>query len=166
MPTHCYEYAIIRVMPRVERQEFINVGLLLSCHPLRYLATRLDWDEARLKAFAPSLDLELVREYAQITQRVCQGEGRSAPCPCVSASTGWWHRAARSSSFPPCIQAFATIPARSWSACSTCWCALCPASLRNQNPAPGRSRPGWPGVLRAAKFRGAPGSAPNAPSRA
>ncbi|MGV3525487.1 MAG: DUF3037 domain-containing protein [Candidatus Sericytochromatia bacterium] len=81
MPTHCYEYAIIRVMPRVERQEFINVGVLLSCHPLRYLATRLDWDPARLLAFAPSLDLALIGEYAQITQRVCQGEGPIGALP-------------------------------------------------------------------------------------
>jgi len=75
VPMHVYEYAIVRVVPHVERQEFLNLGVLLSCHPLRYLAARLEWEPTRLLSFAPRLDLALIHDYAQITQRVCQGEG-------------------------------------------------------------------------------------------
>lgn len=58
MPTlHTYDYAIIRVVPRVEREEFINVGVIVSCPSAGHLQAAIEIDVARLQAFAPQLDL-------------------------------------------------------------------------------------------------------------
>ena len=57
-----YDYAIIRVVPRVDREEFINVGVIVSCPALDYLAARIELDEARLRALHPRIDLETVRQ--------------------------------------------------------------------------------------------------------
>lgn len=81
MPTCSYEYAIIRVMPRVERQEFINVGILLACQSKRYLEARIEWDPLRLKAFAPQLDLDLLKDYLDTIPLICQGQGQLGNLP-------------------------------------------------------------------------------------
>ena len=60
-----YDYAVIRVVPRVEREEFINVGVILSCEASRYLEARIELDEARLRALAPDLDIESVNRHLQ-----------------------------------------------------------------------------------------------------
>ncbi len=53
-----YEYAVIRVVPRVEREEFVNVGVILYCKDQRFLAFDYAIDDALMKRFAPSLDLD------------------------------------------------------------------------------------------------------------
>src|SRR3569623_967054 len=53
-----YDYAVVRVVPRVERDEFINAGILLSCQRARFLQARIALDEARLLALDPHVDLE------------------------------------------------------------------------------------------------------------
>src|SRR5205085_7102914 len=60
-----FQYAILRVVPRVERGERMNAGVVLFCRPRRYLAARAALDEARLAAFAPGLDLAEVREHLE-----------------------------------------------------------------------------------------------------
>jgi hypothetical protein len=70
-----YDYAIIRVVPRVEREEFVNVGVIVSCPALEYLAARIELDEARLRALAPELDLELIRENLASIPAICGGSG-------------------------------------------------------------------------------------------
>ena len=70
-----YDYAIIRVVPRVEREEFVNVGVIVSCPALEYLAARIELDEARLRALAPDLDLDLVRENLASIPAICAGSG-------------------------------------------------------------------------------------------
>ena len=60
MPTTTYDYAVIRVVPRVERGEFINVGVVLFCRTRRFLEARIEVDEQRLIAFAPELDFDEV----------------------------------------------------------------------------------------------------------
>jgi hypothetical protein len=72
-----YEYALIRAVPRVERGEFINVGVVLFCRERRYLAARLGLDEPRLRALSPGLDLELLREQLSHIPIICAG-GRPA----------------------------------------------------------------------------------------
>ncbi len=52
-----YDYAVIRVVPRVEREEFINVGVILSCERAGFLQARIEVDEARLRAIDPGADL-------------------------------------------------------------------------------------------------------------
>ena len=60
-PRNAFQYAIVRVVPRVERGECLNVGVVLLCRPRRYLGARMALDEARLRAFAPALDPATIR---------------------------------------------------------------------------------------------------------
>jgi hypothetical protein len=72
-----FEYAAIRVVPRVERDEFVNVGVVLLCRQRRFLAARLQLDEARLRALDPQLDLAALAEQLEHIPVVCAG-GRAA----------------------------------------------------------------------------------------
>lgn len=68
-----YDYAIVRVVPKVEREEFINVGVIVSCASRRFLEARIELDEARLCAIAPDLDLEMVRQHLAAIPIICAG---------------------------------------------------------------------------------------------
>lgn len=68
-----YEYAIIRIVPKVERGECINVGVILLAKNKNYLAMKYHLDEDRLRAFSEDFDLELVNEYLKAWERVCDG---------------------------------------------------------------------------------------------
>jgi len=70
---HTYDYAIIRVVPRVDRGELINVGVILSCPAVEFLEARIELDAARLLALDPSIDVEATREHLDIIPRVCRG---------------------------------------------------------------------------------------------
>lgn len=72
-----FEYAVIRVVPRVERGEYVNVGVVLFCRARRYLNVRFEVDRNRLNAFAPHLDLDAIEEQLQLIPPICAG-GRSA----------------------------------------------------------------------------------------
>lgn len=61
-----YEYAVIRYVPRIEREEFMNVGLIMMCKRRRWLKTQLEIDESRIKALCPLADVELLRRQAQL----------------------------------------------------------------------------------------------------
>lgn len=74
-----YDYAIIRVVPRVEREEFINAGVIVSCPALEYLAARIELNEPRLLALDPEIDLELVRENLASIPAICAGGQGSGP---------------------------------------------------------------------------------------
>ncbi|WNZ48015.1 DUF3037 domain-containing protein [Leptolyngbya boryana CZ1] len=74
MPNHfTYDYAIIRVVPKVEREEFINVGVIVSCGMKRFLDARIELDESRLLALDPTLDIEMIREHLAVIPKICQG---------------------------------------------------------------------------------------------
>jgi hypothetical protein len=70
---HLFEYAVLRVVPRVEREEFLNVGIIVYCRSLGFLQTRFELPEARLLALAPDLDLEEIAARLQAFERICQG---------------------------------------------------------------------------------------------
>ena len=70
-----YEYAYIRVVPRVERAEFLNAGVILFCRALRFLAACVALDEERLRALAPDLDVATVQAHLALYPRICAGEG-------------------------------------------------------------------------------------------
>ena len=74
-----FQYAIVRVVPRVERGECMNVGVVFFCRPRRYLAARIALDEARLAAFAPDLDATEVRAHLDAMARIAAGEPDSGP---------------------------------------------------------------------------------------
>lgn len=72
---HSYDYAYIQVVPRVERCEFINAGVILFCRTQRFLAAQIHLDEARLLALAPYLSSATVRTHLELIPRICAGEG-------------------------------------------------------------------------------------------
>ena len=74
-----YDYAVIRVVPRVEREEFINVGAILSCQADGYLAAAVALDEARLLALDPKVDLDTVRRHLAAIIAICEGGPGSGP---------------------------------------------------------------------------------------
>jgi hypothetical protein len=68
-----YDYAIIRVVPRVERAEFVNVGVIVSCQNDDLLEARIELDGARLLALDPHLDMDAVREHLAAIPAICRG---------------------------------------------------------------------------------------------
>jgi DUF3037 family protein len=68
-----YDYAIVRVVPRVERGEFVNAGIILSCDIERILRAGIELDEAALKALDPDVDLQIVRNALVAIPAVCAG---------------------------------------------------------------------------------------------
>jgi DUF3037 family protein len=70
---HTYDYAVIRVVPRVERGESINVGVILSCPDLAFLEARIELDAPRLLALDPTLDLDAIRTSLATIPVVCRG---------------------------------------------------------------------------------------------
>ena len=69
-----FDYAVLRVVPRVERQEFVNVGVIVFCLERRVLEAKVHVDEARLRALWPGLDVEMVRQHVQAVVRICEGD--------------------------------------------------------------------------------------------
>jgi hypothetical protein len=76
---HTYDYAIIRVVPRVDRGEMINVGVILSCPAADFLEARVELDAARLKALDPSFDVDAARGHLEMIPRVCRGGADAGP---------------------------------------------------------------------------------------
>jgi hypothetical protein len=74
-----YEFAVIRVVPKVEREEFMNVGVLVFSKPKRYLGMKFRVDADRLRAFAPELDPALVGRHLEAWQRIGAGTPDSGP---------------------------------------------------------------------------------------
>lgn len=74
MPEHStYDYAVIRVVPRVDREEFVNVGVIVSCPDRQFLDCRIEIDEARLRALHPDVDMDLVRRHLASIPAICSG---------------------------------------------------------------------------------------------
>jgi hypothetical protein len=71
---HGYEWAVLRVVPRVERCEFVNVGVVVYCRALDYLAAWITDDLGRAQALDPSLDVDAVRQHLQVIAAVCAGD--------------------------------------------------------------------------------------------
>jgi hypothetical protein len=76
---HAYDYAIVRVVPRVERGEMINVGVVLSCPGVDFLDARVEVDEARLQALDETLDIDAIREHLASIPLICRGGAEAGP---------------------------------------------------------------------------------------
>ncbi|MBT1698733.1 DUF3037 domain-containing protein [Fulvivirgaceae bacterium PWU4] len=76
---HLFEYAVIRVVPHVEREEFLNVGIVLYCKPQNFLKTRFALDEKRLLALCEKLDLQELRQHITSFERICAGGKDAGP---------------------------------------------------------------------------------------
>lgn len=76
---YTYDYAIVRVVPRVERGEQVNVGVILSCADTDFLDAKIEIDEAALRALDPGIDLGLVRLNLLVIPVVCRGGPEAGP---------------------------------------------------------------------------------------
>jgi hypothetical protein len=74
-----YQYAIIRVVPRVERGECLNVGVVLLCRSTAYIGARTELDERRLAALAPETDPATVRPHLDAIERIARGDPEGGP---------------------------------------------------------------------------------------
>jgi len=74
-----FDYALLRVVPRVERQEFINAGVVVYCPEKRYLAARIRLHAARLRALWPEADAALVQQHLDAVERICAGGADAGP---------------------------------------------------------------------------------------
>lgn len=68
-----FDYALLRVVPRVERQEFINAGAIVYCPERQFLGARIQLDRNRLKALWPEVDVALVEQHLEAIRRICDG---------------------------------------------------------------------------------------------
>jgi hypothetical protein len=95
---HLYEYAIIRIVPRVEREEFINVGVIVFCKSLKFLQTIYKLDEDKLKVFACEVEKEELEENLNAFAKVCSGDSEGGPiAQWTMAERFRWLTAVRSS---------------------------------------------------------------------
>ena len=76
---HLFEYAVIRLVPSVERQEFLNVGIILYCPDEKILMSKTDMDEIRISTLRPSVAIDDVREHLNAIDRICTGGESSGP---------------------------------------------------------------------------------------
>lgn len=94
---HLFEYAVIRVVPHVEREEFINVGVILLCAEKKFLKTRFSVSETRLKALCEDIDMEELKRHIESFDRICVGGTDSGPIGKLPAKERFrWLTASRS----------------------------------------------------------------------
>jgi hypothetical protein len=97
-----FDYAVIRVVPRVERQEFINAGIVVFCLEKRYLEARVRLNPDRLKALWPEADLGLIARHLDSVVRICAGDPSAGPIALLSQRERFhWLIAPRSTMVQP-----------------------------------------------------------------
>ena len=74
-----YDYAIVRVVPKVDREEFVNVGVIVSCPARNFLEARIEINEQRLTALDPNLDVESARAHLASIPAICAGGKQAGP---------------------------------------------------------------------------------------
>lgn len=95
---HLYEYAVIRVVPRVEREEFINVGVILCDWKNGFLGSKIHLNPEKLLAIDPEADLEMIQLNLQSFEKICQGKSQGGLIAEMDlASRFRWLTAVRSS---------------------------------------------------------------------
>lgn len=98
---HVYEYAVIRVLPRVEREEFINVGVILFCKRLKFIGMRFRLDLQKIAVFSTEWDVDQIQENLNAFEQICQGISPDSPIAKEEIAERFrWLTAVRSS----CIQ--------------------------------------------------------------
>jgi len=97
-----FDYALLRVVPRVERGEFVNAGAILFCSEADYLAARVVLEPARLRALWPEVDLVVVEAHLRAIPRIAAGGAEAGPIGRLSRRERWhWLVAPRSTILQP-----------------------------------------------------------------
>jgi len=92
-----FEYAVIRIVPRVEREEFLNVGVILYCRDLKFLQSLYHLNETRIRNFCSEIDIEELENNLKIVDLICKGEKGSGPIGKLSIAERFrWLTATRS----------------------------------------------------------------------
>jgi hypothetical protein len=94
---YLFEYAVIRIVPRVEREEFLNVGVILYCKELQFLQTKFTVDKERLHAFAGYLDLQELKDHLCAFVKITEGDPDAGEIAALEPALRFrWLTAARS----------------------------------------------------------------------
>jgi len=94
---HLFEYAVVRVVPRVEREEFLNVGVILYCPKLKFLQCICTVDADRLQAFYKQLDVKELANNLFAFEQICTGSAQGGPIGRLDAASRFrWLTATRS----------------------------------------------------------------------
>ena len=95
--THSFEYAVIRVVPRVEREEFLNVGVILYCRTHKFLQSRIHVDRDKLLSLSHNIDLNDLQDHLHAFESISNGTGSGSPIAKLDmASRFRWLTAVRS----------------------------------------------------------------------
>jgi hypothetical protein len=86
MPDEAFQYAVLRVVPCIEREEFVNVGVILFCRTRDFLAARIEVDEGRLAGLAAGPPVDAIREHLDAVQAVAAGRPDAGPIARLPAS--------------------------------------------------------------------------------
>ena len=94
---HTFEYAILRIVPKVEREEFLNVGVILFCKTHKFLQVRINADERKLRAISDGIDFADIMSYLNAFKDIAQGDNPASPISKLDiASRFRWLTATRS----------------------------------------------------------------------
>ena len=94
---HLFEYAIIRIVPRVEREEFLNVGVIIYCADEQFLKTKFFLNKERLLNFSDKLEIEELEKRLKAIELICTGDIKGGTIACLPiASRFRWLTAAKS----------------------------------------------------------------------
>ena len=74
-----YDYVIVRVVPKVEREEFINVGVILSCKEKKYLNARFELNEEKLKSLNHEIDIDMIKNHLKAIEEISAGNENAGP---------------------------------------------------------------------------------------
>jgi hypothetical protein len=85
-PRSQFQYAIVRVVPDVERGECLNAGVVMLCRPRRFLAAKVGLDEARLRAIAPDADPATILPHLAAIERIAAGDPSAGPLSRLTAA--------------------------------------------------------------------------------
>ena len=102
MPPSPFQYAIVRVVPHVERGECVNAGVVLFCRPRRFLSARIALNTDRVTAIAPDADLGAIRGHLDALVRIAAGEPDAGPIAALPASERFHWLVAPSSTIIQC----------------------------------------------------------------
>lgn len=96
---HLYDYAVIRVVPKVEREEFINVGLMLFCKRQKYLRIEYQIPVEKINSFCPEFDIEQLKTNLDSFVNICNGKKEGGPIATFEMAERFrWLTAVKSSS--------------------------------------------------------------------
>jgi len=94
---HLFEYAVIRIVPHVEREEFLNIGIVLYCASQKFLQAKFELDKERLTVLCEKLDFEELKEHITSFERICAGGKDAGPIGVLSMPERFrWLTATRS----------------------------------------------------------------------